>query len=361
MISHIDVPALIRRMLLAGLPLVQGCVPICDEPGVDPDCVQTWRLEEIDLLDPRLGPLVRDCERGYRCGELCGSFPHQYEQVILACEVLADDSPYLVDAGATADAGADNDAAVAADASGEGAEAGGRRFVRIIYQQCPICGRRPEGWEPGGDAMGDGLGGWLAVCAELEAASVRAFRTLAAELRHHGAPAGLVEAARVAATEEVRHARLTRALARRRGAPQGSGSMRAGAAPVRRVRAGVRSLAAVAVENAVEGCVRETFGAAVAAWQARAGGDPEVRALMAAIAPDEAGHAALSFRVHAWARSRLSPGERRRVDGAARAALGELAGTDWEALPVGLRERAGLPGGVVARGFVGELARVWEG
>lgn len=53
---------------------------------------------------------------------------------------------------------------------------------------------------------------------------------------------------------------ITRRLAARYGAT----------APRPRVeRAPVRSLEDIAVENAVEGCVRETFGALVGAWQAR--------------------------------------------------------------------------------------------
>ena len=67
----------------------------------------------------------------------------------------------------------------------------------------------------------------------------------------------------------------------------------------------VRSLEELAVENAAEGCARETFGALVATWQARAAGNPLVRGVMARIARDETRHADLAWAVDGWARGRL--------------------------------------------------------
>jgi hypothetical protein len=76
----------------------------------------------------------------------------------------------------------------------------------------------------------------------------------------------------------------------------------------------VRPLEDIARENAAEGCVGETLGAAIGGWQAAAAADPAVRAAMPGIARDEAGHATLAWQVDAWARTRLSPGARRRLD-----------------------------------------------
>jgi hypothetical protein len=56
-----------------------------------------------------------------------------------------------------------------------------------------------------------------------------------------------------------------------------------------------RSLEELAVENAVEGCVRETYGALTAIWQARTAKDPSVAAAVRRIARDETRHAALSW------------------------------------------------------------------
>ncbi len=66
-------------------------------------------------------------------------------------------------------------------------------------------------------------------------------------------------------------------------------------------RPALRSLEALAVENAVEGCVRETMGALFAMHQAASAADPHVRATMVSIAPDETRHAALGWAVAEWA------------------------------------------------------------
>ncbi len=70
-----------------------------------------------------------------------------------------------------------------------------------------------------------------------------------------------------------------------------------------------RSLAALARENAVEGCVRETWAALLAAYQAMSAEDPAFRALMAEVAVDERRHAELAWAIDAWARTRLSAAE----------------------------------------------------
>ena len=88
------------------------------------------------------------------------------------------------------------------------------------------------------------------------ALETNAFVRLARELAHHRAPAALVARARAraAAQDERRHARAMRLRAARFGAE--------GGASRRRLRPRrVPRLADVLVENAVEGCVRETFGA----------------------------------------------------------------------------------------------------
>jgi hypothetical protein len=186
-----------------------------------------------------------------------------------------------------------------------------------IVAQCELsylCGRRLDGLRaPGGS--GAGVGGALARAAWLEAASVRAFQRLARELRAHGAPDALVRAARACARDEARHARDVARLARRRGAV---------VPPVRVERLGLRDLESVARENAVEGCVGETYGALLAAWQAEHAADADVRAAMRAIAPDELRHASLGWAVAAWAETRLSGDARERVRAAREEAVRDL-------------------------------------
>ncbi|HWZ87964.1 MAG TPA: hypothetical protein VNW92_03915 [Polyangiaceae bacterium] len=75
----------------------------------------------------------------------------------------------------------------------------------------------------------------------------------------------------------------------------------------------------MALENAVEGCVRETYGALVATWQAQVARDPVVRAAMKRIARDETRHAALSWSVGSWLETRLDTEARCRVERAKQA------------------------------------------
>jgi hypothetical protein len=179
----------------------------------------------------------------------------------------------------------------------------------------PNCavGRRPEGYSP--SSQGTSLGDYLAMSAELEAASVPAFRRLARELRAHGAPRDLVSRAEKAARDEVRHARMTQRLAERfGGAPK---LPRIGKLPV-------RSLEAIAEENAREGCVRETFGALVASVQALRATDEGIRAAMEAIAVDETEHAALAWDVAAWLDTQIDSAGRDAARRAKRAAYASV-------------------------------------
>lgn len=182
-------------------------------------------------------------------------------------------------------------------------------------------GRPPAGYVA--SERGGSLGDFFAHAAELEAASITAFRHLALDLVRWNAPADLVEQARAARRDEVVHARMMRDLARR----HGSVPTRA-----RRVARIERALVDIAIENAVEGCVNETYSALVATWASAHAADPIVGAAMATIAEDETRHASLAWAIHEWATTLLSPEDGARVD----AALAEAA----EALVRGLGTRA---------------------
>ena len=80
----------------------------------------------------------------------------------------------------------------------------------------------------------------------------------------------------------------------------------------------------IALENAVEGCVRETYGALVAEYQARTAADPEIRSVLRRIARDEARHARLSHDVAAWLEPRLSSDERAAIARARADAIADL-------------------------------------
>jgi hypothetical protein len=179
-------------------------------------------------------------------------------------------------------------------------------------------GRRPAGLRNATfGSVGDEARRWLAL-AHLEAASVVAFERLADELSSHGAPEQLRVRALRSAGDEVRHARAMESLARRAGAPEAR-------TPAVRVRAaGRRTLERIARENAVEGCVRETFGAALAGLAAECAGDARVRATLRRVARDETRHAELAWDVARWIEGKLQPSERRRVERARARAVERL-------------------------------------
>ena len=222
--------------------------------------------------------------------------------------------------------------------------------------ECSTCsgvGRRPAAlararFEPATSAVGD----WLARAAHLEAASVFAFASLRDELVALGAPAPLVRMAKRAARDEVRHARVTARLARRFGGCPARARVGARRAP---------SLEALAIENAVEGCVRETFGALVATWQSQRAADAEIARAMESIAVDETRHAALAWAVARWAERRLDAAARARVADARRAAVVALFDETARDVPASLVHDAGLPDASRARSILATLATtIWS-
>jgi hypothetical protein len=87
----------------------------------------------------------------------------------------------------------------------------------------------------------------------------------------------------------------------------------------------IRDLETIAIENATEGCVRETFGALSADWQALHARAEELALAYRAIAKDELRHARLAWRVAHFAERRLSAPARRRVQEAQQEAIRTLA------------------------------------
>lgn len=181
--------------------------------------------------------------------------------------------------------------------------------VEVDRDEGACVGRRPEG------LVSRPSGGWFARAAHLEAASVEAFRVLARELALHEAPSSLIAEAERSARDEIRHAAMMTRLAMRFG---------------ERVEPPIvehrepRSLFELARENAIEGCVRETYGAVEAMMLAELETDPQIARVMHAIARDETRHAELSWSVASWANERLSHDERREISAAMDTAIREL-------------------------------------
>jgi hypothetical protein len=217
-------------------------------------------------------------------------------------------------------------------------------------QPCAI-GRRPEGLcdlnavaQLRATGFGDdAVGAFFAEAAKLEAASVHAFARMHIELQLLGANPALLGRVDSARKDEIRHARATAQIARRFGhAPQRAtiGAHRS------------RSLVDIALENAVEGCVRETYGAVVAAYQARTAQDPQIALALSEIARDEAAHAQLSWDVAAFLDAKLTADERVQVARAQTAAEAELLAELASAPAARLVELAGLPTASIAQALL---------
>lgn len=203
-------------------------------------------------------------------------------------------------------------------------------------------GRRPPGLVASSEPAGAGdvacsereLGAFFARVATLEAAAVLAFERIEAELAALGAPAELCQAARAARADEVRHAGVYTALARRHGAEPAAPEV---------TQQPLRGLLELALDNGVEGCVRETFGAAVAEYQAATAREAAVRAQLSLIASEETRHAELSWRIRAWLCSRLARSELAELRAAERAALGGLRSELELEVPASVQRIAGMP------------------
>jgi hypothetical protein len=325
-VRYRELRRILQRIVLAGLPVAgAGCV----DAVIDTDCIdtvdRTFRFE-TPTEDQPLQFLIDKCRvDDDECGALCAEAMTRNNQGFTmpsSCDVSF------------------SDASVAVNVTYE---------VYTDGAGCPVEGRRPSGLaELGPVAARTAAGAWLARAAWLEAASIHAFIRLARELEQHAAPPALVRWALLAAGEEVEHTRAMSRLAARYGAR----------APVPEVAPPVaRSLEALAIENAAEGCVRETWGAAIAEWQSRTARDPEVRAVFATIARDEARHAALAWAIDRWARAQLDSEACARVDAAQQAAARELASAADLASPA-----LGLPDETEVRGlYARAVDSLWNG
>jgi hypothetical protein len=296
---------------------VQCTGPCCG--GTNPDTHSVTPDVACGILgQPGLGassPCVTVCGGGKSC-----SLPTSYEQQFTALNA---------DAGLAADGGRD---VVCPNVTGD--------LTVTCYQMC--TGRRTAGFAEAGGATPRSEGERLAVMARLEAISVHAFDRLGRELTAHAAPSSLARDAGRARRDEVRHTAMTARLARRRGS-----TARLPDAPS---PGPVRSLFEIALENAVEGCVRETYGAVTGLIEARTSRDRELRRAMGSIAADECRHAELAWAVHAWALPRLSSAERERVEVAMREAIAQVEAADPRVASLLFRGPALATSGVARRG-----------
>jgi hypothetical protein len=324
---------LLRRIAL-GLPLVAapvvligGCSQHCT-----PGATVSTRHAATDPVRARLG--MGDTFDPSVCRELCLELDGVTASTGDAG--LADGGAMpMVGAGfaqtASVTCGWADDTTISCDYQGATTCSGGSS---CIIPPCAVAGRAPPGLIDARPRRARGeVGAWLADAARLEAASVVAFEDLAIELALHDAPA-LSRWASASAADESRHAHDVARLARRVGA-EPAGVMRGDHTP--------RSLFEIARDNAVEGCVREAFGALVAVIQSQQAESASVRSSFTRIARDEAGHALFSLALDAWARDRVSPRECRALEDARYEARAQLEAALAVEAPPSSRAVLGLP------------------
>lgn len=228
------------------------------------------------------------------------------------------------------------------------------RFTEVVVEGNDGCaiGRLPSGLCGLQRFQGHDVGAFYARVAQLEGASVAAFEQLTRELRHHNASQDLIDYAEAAVRQEKRHAILTSALARKYGRqPE----------PPLVQPTSVRSLEAIALDNAVEGLVRETFGALVAHHQASHAADPLMREIARVIADDETAHAGFSWALHEWLLSRLDEEGQARVERARRAAVVSFAPDLCAPVSAEVVRLAGMPSEDSARSlYAGLTQALWS-
>ena len=177
-----------------------------------------------------------------------------------------------------------------------------------------ICdGRRPLGYVENNTLISS-MGSFFAQTAQLETASILAFLELARQLKERNAPADLIHRCLQAADDEVRHAKAFLSLADAFGEEIPN---------VIREEA-TEDLFSIALHNAVEGCVFETWAALKAHYRSMHAQNPTLRKLYAMVATDETRHGQLAWDVHAWLMSKLTKTEQRRILLAQQEAFGRL-------------------------------------
>jgi len=218
---------------------------------------------------------------------------------------------------------------------------------QLAASNCAI-GRRPQGLcraAPGPTRTA--LGGFFAQAAGLEAASVYAFLQLARELAQLDAPRALVEACLAAVDDELRHTGSVASLARRFGGEPQLPTVEP-LAP--------RDAFEIARQNASEGCVRETFGALLATYQADSARDPQVRQAMQAICEDETRHAQLSWALAGWLEPQLRDDQRAAIRSCREQAIAELSQQLDSGLPEDDCAAIGFPSPEVSARLLDQLA-----
>lgn len=201
---------------------------------------------------------------------------------------------------------------------------------------CPIPGRMPNECniafvQPSNSQL---LGNYFANMATMETAAITAFRYLAQELKAYAAPQVLIDLAEAAILEETEHAEMAGLLA----AAYAGQTATLAIADFK-----LRSLYEIALENALEGCIHETFAAACGWWQAECAAHAIFRTVISHITEEETRHAALSWAIHAWVMPQLSTAQQAHIRQAQLEAITNLEASFQQETDLSLQHELGLP------------------
>ncbi len=169
----------------------------------------------------------------------------------------------------------------------------------------PIPGRMPVGMKPITISSTHSLlGNYFANMAMMEKAAITAFQYLVRELEAYEAPQELIELARKAIAEEARHTKMASNLSK-------GYNTEIPEFIVNEFQ--LRSLFEIALENAVEGCVNESFAATCGLWQHAHAEHDVFREVIGHITEEEIGHGALSWSIHEWIMPQLTEAQQAHV------------------------------------------------
>lgn len=209
-----------------------------------------------------------------------------------------------------------------------------RELKRESSGGCAVAGRRPTGLGEHTAEAPSPLGTYLAEMAHLESAAVYAFGELASELERFGAPRSLIERARIAQGDEMRHTLTMSRHAKAQGAT------------LPELQVSPRSYASIfdlALHNAEEGCVRETYGALVAMHQATCAKNESLRSDLTQIAHEEVAHAEWSHDLDAWLQTQLTEAQCQAVREAKTKAFEALHSEATRSVDANVAREVGLP------------------
>ena len=197
----------------------------------------------------------------------------------------------------------------------DGINTEGLHPITCEYTICAVEGRGHGNILKSPRPKKDGTSHFFARAYHAEASSVAAFLQLRRELALHNAPSELLDRCIKAAKEEIIHARFMAGLAKKTNPILPCldfGSVLN------------RSLFELALDNATEGCIFESYAALKAHYQANNATNSKIKRLMQRIAKDETNHAQLAWDIHHYLMKRLSAEEQKYIIQAQQEALVQL-------------------------------------